>query len=562
MQFLENLKIRTKILSGFAFLVFITLLVGFFSHRGMRQIKERLDDIFLVRLPSIDYLIEADRDLQQLLVAERSMIFNDPDNERFKAFMKEYETNFRQSEERWNKFKALSINENEKAVIGVYDKARGDWAASSRQVLEELVRNSEASRKKAIEITLGEASGKFEKMRDQLNTLTELNLANAEKASSEATASYRLSMTMLTASIVAGVLLGVILAGIIGLAITRPINAAVACLKDIAQGEGDLTRQLPANRKDEVGELSDWFNIFLKKLQDIIREVSENAGVVDESSGKLLAIASSLAKNADATSGKARSVTDASMEMTENMHRVATTMEETTSNTSMVAAAVEEMASTINEIAQNSEKARSITEAAVQQANAASGKMADLGKAANAISAVTETITEISEQTNLLALNATIEAARAGDAGKGFAVVANEIKELARQTAAATAEIKGKIDGVQATTADTITEIESISSIINNINEIIATIATAIEEQSAATNEISHSVTQTSEGIGEVNRNISEGSIVIQQISNEIADVNASSHHISSDSKSIEMSADQLRRLAAKLKELIGRFKY
>ena len=561
MQFLRNLKIRTKILSGFVILIIAMVVIGFSSYRGMKQIKERLDNIFLVRLPSIDFLIEADRDLQQLLVAERSLVFAEPDSKISKAFVTEYDKNYQQSDERWNKFKALSTADDEKPVIATYDKARSDWTNTSRSVLNELAKNTDDARKKAIELTLGVASTKFETMRDQLNTLTELNLANAEKASKEATDTYRLAMTALTVTIFVSVILGIVLAGIIGLSITKPINAAVASLKDIAEGEGDLTRRLPADSKDEVGELARWFNIFLGKLQGIIRELSVNAGVVNDSSVNLLGISSNLAANAGVTSGKANSVASASEEMTANMQNVAMTMEATTHNTGMVAAAVEEMAATINEIAQNSEKARSISETAVAQASAASRKISDLGKAANAISAVTETITEISEQTNLLALNATIEAARAGEAGKGFAVVANEIKELAKQTAAATAEIKGKIDGVQGTTAATITEIESIASIINNINEIIATIATAIEEQSVATNEISKSVTQSSEGIGEVNQNIADGTTVISQISREIADVNASAGDISNGSKSIENSAEELRQLAGTLNAIIGRFK-
>lgn len=352
--------------------------------------------------------------------------------------------------------------------------------------------------------------------------------------------------------------IGVLLAN----SLARPISLTTLMIKDIAEGKGDLTKRLVVSGKDELGELASWFNTFLDNLQHIIRDVASHAGVVDASSGRLQGIATELAANARETSGKAGNVAAASSEMSTNMNNVASTMEQTTSNTGMVAAAVEEMAATINEIAKNSEKARGISEKAVSQAAAASTKMNDLGQAALAISAVTETITEISEQTNLLALNATIEAARAGEAGKGFAVVANEIKELARQTAAATAEIKGKIEGVQGTTSDTVTEIKSIGAVINDINDIIASIATAIEEQSVATNEISNNVSQASQGIEEVNRNIAEGTAVIEEINNEVASVNASAGDISANSRNIEENANELKRLANELKTIIGRFKF
>ena len=562
MEFIRNLKIRTKILAGFVIIIAVMVVIGIDSYMSLKNIRQSLDDIFLVRLPSIDFLIEADRDLQQLLVAERSLALVAGNQEQYGNFINDYKENFQQSKERWDKYVALADGEKEKTIITTHDKDRGDWTTASQKVLDEFAKNTPEARDAAVAQSLGDASARFETMRDHLNALTEINLEKAQKESEAAAATFRRSMTILTVLLVAGVAVSILLATLISLSITRPLNAAVTSLKDIAEGEGDLTRKLPATGQDEVGELARWFNTFLGKLQGIIREVSDNASVVDLASGRLLGIASNLSQSAATTSGKAGSVASSAEQMSSSMERVASTMEETTSNTGMVAAAVEEMAATINEIAQNSEKARSISESAVQQAAAASVKMADLGKAANAISAVTETITEISEQTNLLALNATIEAARAGEAGKGFAVVANEIKELARQTAAATAEIKGKIDGVQGTTAETITEIESIASIINTINEIIATIATAIEEQSVATNEISNSVTQASEGIGEVNHNIAESTTVINQISREIADVNVSAGDISSNSKNIEANANELKDLAGQLSELIGRFKF
>jgi methyl-accepting chemotaxis protein len=371
------------------------------------------------------------------------------------------------------------------------------------------------------------------------------------------------SMIMLVLFITAGALVAVfIFTTLIAGKVTKPINAIVSGLRDIAEGEGDLTKRLTIASHDELGELVKWFNIFLGKLQNIIRDVSTHAGIVDSSSEYLQDISTKLASNAESTSSRANAIAAASEEMHTNMTRVANTMEETTGNTSMGASAVEEMSATINEIAASSEKARSISENAVSQASSASTKMNELGKAADAISAVTETITEISEQTNLLALNATIEAARAGEAGKGFAVVANEIKELAKQTASATAEIKGKIDGVQGTTKETVGQIEQIATVINEINEIIAGIATAIEEQSAATSEISINIGQVSAGIEEVNVNIAEGTTVIDEINKEISDFSTTTLDMSANSKEIKQSADKLKTLANELNAMLGRFTF
>ena len=344
--------------------------------------------------------------------------------------------------------------------------------------------------------------------------------------------------------------------------LARPINTTTLMIKDIAEGQGDLTKRIPMVSRDELGTMATWFNAFLDNLQTLIKEISVHASVVDSSSGKLLGIATLLAANSRETSTKAGNVATSAAAMSQAMNSVATTMEETTSNTSVVASAVEEMASTINEIAKNSEMARSISAKAVSQAASASSKMSDLGQAASAISAVTETITEISEQTNLLALNATIEAARAGEAGKGFAVVANEIKELAKQTAAATAEIKSKIDGVQGTTRATVSEIEAIGKVINDINDIIASIATAIEEQSVATNEIANNVSQASQGISEVNASIADSTMVIQEIDQEVSAVNRAAEDISGNSHKVEDNANELKRLAHELGALISRFTF
>ncbi len=343
--------------------------------------------------------------------------------------------------------------------------------------------------------------------------------------------------------------------------LAKPILMIVEGLKDMAEGEGDLTKRLDIKTSDEIGDLARWFNAFLDKLQTIIKEISINAETLNGASTDLSGLSHQMSTGTDTMSNKSNSVAAAAEEMSSNINSVAAAMEQASTNIDMVATATEEMTSTVNKIAQNSEKARAITAEAVTQTESASSRVNELGRAAQDIGKVTETINEISEQTNLLALNATIEAARAGDAGKGFAVVANEIKELARQTADATQEIKINIEGIQGTTAGTVTEIEQILTIINNVNEIVSNIAGAVEEQSVTTNEIAGNVSQASIGIREVNENVSQSSTVSGDIAKEIAGVNTEAGEMSDSSSHVSTSADELSTLAGQLKEMVGKFK-
>ena len=355
------------------------------------------------------------------------------------------------------------------------------------------------------------------------------------------------------------ILLGVLLAFFITRGITGPINMSVAFAAKVS--EGDLTQQLDIDQKDEIGVLASALSKIVSNLGQMFKDIAAGVETLSSSSTELSAISQQMTSGAEQTSGKANTVATAAEEMSSNMTSVAAATEEASTNVGMVATAAEEMTAVINEIAQNTEKAQVITGEAVSEAKSASDKVDELGKAAKDIGKVTETITEISEQTNLLALNATIEAARAGEAGKGFAVVANEIKELAKQTAEATNEIKNKITGIQDSTQGTVAQIEQISKVTNDVNEIVSTIATAVEEQSVTTKEIATNVVQASQGISEVTENVAQSSTVAGEIAKDITEVNQSASEMSNSSSQVNMSAEELSKLAEQLKEMVGQFK-
>lgn len=341
--------------------------------------------------------------------------------------------------------------------------------------------------------------------------------------------------------------------------IIRPLKFSSAEIKKVAGR--DLTGNIVVTSHDEFGVMGIDLQNMKNQLQDVIKGIAATADTLDEKSGELSASAEQLASGSSEMNARSMSVATAAEEMSSNMNSVAAATEEASTNIALVAKATKGMAQTITEIARNTENAQRITANAVSEATSASAKVDELGLAASKIGRVTETITEISEQTNLLALNATIEAARAGEAGKGFAVVANEIKDLARQTAGATAEIKTQIEGIQSSTSETVSKIGKITSVINEVNETVSEIVRAVEQQNKTTLEIAENISQATLGIQEVTENVGQSSIVADEVARDINTVSSTSAEVAKQSGDANNNAVRLRDLAKELRQMIGKFK-
>jgi methyl-accepting chemotaxis protein len=315
--------------------------------------------------------------------------------------------------------------------------------------------------------------------------------------------------------------------------IAIPLRKLTSRLKDIAEGEGDLTKRLELNSNDELGETSRSFNLFMDKLQGIMCQIAANTYQLASASEKLSATSLQITTNSEETSAQANVVSQAAQQVTQNLQTVAT--------------GAEEMGTSIKEIAKNATEAAKVATSAVKVAETTNAAVAKLGDSSAEIGQVIKAITSIAQQTNLLALNATIEAARAGEAGKGFAVVANEVKELAKETAKATEDISRKIEAIQTDTKAAVDAIASISAVINQINDISSTIATAVEEQNATTNEMVRNVGEAAHGSGEITRNIGG-----------VAEASQSTARGATDT---QMAVEQLVEMSTQLRSLVDQFK-
>jgi methyl-accepting chemotaxis protein len=395
----------------------------------------------------------------------------------------------------------------------------------------------------------------------------------------------RAAAAVLGAALLAAALLTAALIAVIKRQVVRPLQAATSALRDIAEGEGDLTQRLEVSGRDEIAELAFWFNTFVAKIhdsivrlaktsqrvaasaqemsataqetgrasqqiaqtiEDVARGSTEQSTQVEKASAdiqQLSRIISDLSVSAKRQADVVESAVASVREITEGISRVAGTAETVANSSTEVAQVARAGQESVEKTVEGMQRIRHATAAAAQA-------IRQLGESSEQIGAIVEAIDDIAEQTNLLALNAAIEAARAGEHGKGFAVVADEVRKLAERSSKETKEIANLIAQIQSITREAVEAMEAGSREVESGTQLSEEAGEALERITAAVESVTAQIREVSGAVETVNASSAVVSEAIGTVSEQTLQTTAAAETMGEFSSQVLRSTEEVAAIS------------
>ncbi|WP_110691125.1 methyl-accepting chemotaxis protein [Salinicola endophyticus] len=515
---LEKLhQIRVKYTLAFLMVPIALLILSAADYRLIDALKSRLMEFSDTFNEATNTVLNADRDIYQARAAELDYLLTTPESPRAAELEASYQENVQQVQDRMLAFQKL-MHDYPDIVQGTQDFAQryAAWASASSETLRlHKLGDSEAASHQADNASIVALND----MRDILDIAGNSTLERVHIVEDEVLGWAN------TQGIFVLIFSLLVLVGAVSLAFAGPVlmskalRKITARVREISEGDGDLTARIASERKDEIGDLANRVDDFIARIDGVLQEVRSST----------------------------ESVNVAANEIANGSTNLSAKTEQAASNLQQTSASMEQISATVKNTADSSQQAIVLTQETLEDAEAGQqtmqaviATMNDIRQSSVQISDIVSLIDSIAFQTNILALNASVEAARAGEHGRGFAVVAQEVRTLASRSSAASTEIRELID-------------TSVSHTQSG--------AGLVDEAGEAMKKIMISVQRVNDVIAEISAGTKEQSVGISQVNTAVSDLDSMTQHNASMVEQSRAAASEMRDQVALLNDLLGSFK-
>lgn len=565
-----KLSIRKKIFFGFSILLGLLLLTGLFSIKQMNNLGNKateVKDSWMPRIVALGEVNVAVSDVQRLvsrLVLENVSINKgkieteiNETLEKIKITRKTYE--------------GLIVSQEEKQAYKEFSKNFDDYIGVLPDIIEAGRTNDIVKAQNLIRVVYSASN----KANDNITSLIQLTQRGANRGIDESVELFHSGVYIILLFSLISIISGIVLAWLISVKISNPILLVNQQLKEIAEGEGDLTKEILIKSSDEIGELTNGFNKMVSKLRDLIQQVRGSVEHVVSSTEQLTASAEETAKASEQITSIIQEVAVGSENQVRSISESSEAIHTMSENLQQIASNTKEVSVISTQASQKALQGNKAIQATVLQMDLINSNMNQIAIAVQSmrersteINKMAEVISHIAAQTNLLALNAAIEAARAGEHGKGFAVVAGEVRKLAEQSALSAQQVSQLIVNIQKDTETVVKLMESGSIEVNEgikivhqqgetfqeIKHYVDIVSNQAAKVSIATENLSANMELVVQSITLVSKEAEEFSLGTQSIS-------ATAEEQSAAMEEIADSVNSLSNMAEELQLLVGKFK-